>query len=318
MITLYQGISKGMVLHMNRKCAIGTWGWGNGFNGSGMIFGTIPNKERITRTFRSAVENNMLLFDTAPVYGGGASEKLLGNLSKNNSEVVISTKYFPVEKTGLSNVKRSVNQSLSRLKREHIDILWLHQPTNIENNMRAMAELVIEGKVKHIGISNADIHDIRIAQNILSQNNIGLYGVQNHYSLIYRQYEDNGLLDYCKQNDIVFWAYMLLEQGALTGTQKLPTFSRRGIVFGKSRLKKLTTLTDKMSELADKYHTDIAGIAVAHSYSKGMLPIVGATKPEHIEKLVKSIQIELSTEEILLLEELADKTEISIKASWEK
>lgn len=303
---------------MNQKCAIGTWGWGNGINGSGMIFGTIPNKEQITQTFRSAVENNMLLFDTAPVYGGGASEKLLGCLSKNNSEVIISTKYFPAEKVGLSNVKKSVEQSLSRLKREHIDILWLHQPTNIENNMKIMAELVIDEKVKHIGISNADIHDVRLAQNILSKNNISLYGVQNHYSLIYRQYEDNGLLDYCNQCDIAFWAYMILEQGALTGTKRLPAFSRRGIAFGKSKLKKLTMLTDKMGELADKYHTDIAGIAVAHSYSKGMLPIVGATKPEHIEKLVKSIQIELSTEEILLLEELADKTEISIKASWEK
>lgn len=303
---------------MNRKCAIGTWGWGNGYNGSGMIFGTIPTKEQITRTFHSAVENNMLLFDTAPVYGGGASEKLLGNLSENNPKVIISTKYFPAEKNGLSKVKKSVEQSLSRLKRENIDILWLHQPTNIENNMRAMAELVINGKVKHIGISNANINDVSLAQNVLSEYNIKLYGVQNHYSLIYRQYEDNGLLDYCKQNDIAFWAYMLLEQGALTGTQKLPPLSRRGIAFGKSRLKKLTTLTDKMSELADKYHTDIAGIAVAHSFSKDMLPIVGAAKPEHIEKLVKSIQIELSTEEILLLEELADKTEISIKASWEK
>lgn len=303
---------------MNRKCAIGTWGWGNGFNGSGMIFGTIPNKEQITRTFRSAVENNMLLFDTAPVYGGGASEKLLGCLSKNNSEVIISTKYFPAEKTGLSNVKKTVEQSLLRLNREHIDILWLHQPTNIENNMREMAGLVIDGKVKHIGISNADIHDVRLAQNVLSKNNVSLYGVQNHYSLIYRQYEDDGLLDYCNQNDIAFWAYMILEQGALTGTQKLPPLSRRGIVFGKSKLKKLTMLTDKMGELADKYYTDIAGIAVAHSCSKGMLPIVGATKPEHIEKLVKSTQIKLSTEEIMLLEELADKTEISIKASWEK
>lgn len=303
---------------MNRKCAIGTWSWGNGFNGSGMIFGTVPNKEQITCTFHSAVENNMLLFDTAPVYGGGSSEKLLGNLSENNSEVIISTKYFPAEKNGSSNVKKSVEQSLSRLKREHIDILWLHQPANIENNMRTMAVLAIDGKVKNIGISNANIHDVRLAQNILSEYNIKLYGVQNHYSLIYRQYENNGLLDYCKQNGITFWAYMILEQGALTGAKKLPPFSRRGIVFGKTKLKKLTALTDKMGDLADKYHTNIAGIAVAHSCSKGMLPIVGATKPAHIKELVKSTQINLSTEEILLLEKLADKTEISIKASWEK
>lgn len=220
---------------MNSKCAIGTWNWGNGFNGSGMIFGTTPDKEQIIQAFHSAIKNNMLLFDTAPVYGGGSSEKMIGHLLENNSEVIISTKYFPSKMGGLSNVKKSVEQSLSRLKRQHIDILWLHQPKNIRNNMRAMAELFITGKIRHIGISNADIHDVHLAQNVLSEYNIKLYGVQNHYSLIYRRYENNGLLDYCKQNDIAFWAYMLLEQGALTGAKKLPSFSRRGIAFTKSK-----------------------------------------------------------------------------------
>lgn len=111
---------------------------------------------------------------------------------------------------------------------------------------------------------------------------------------------------------------MTLEQGALTGTKKLPALSRRGIAFGKNKLKKLTGLTDKMSEFAEKYQTDIAGIGVAHARSKGMLPIVGVTRPEHIEKLAKSTSIKLSPEEILLLEELADKSGISVKASWEK
>lgn len=189
---------------------------------------------------------------------------------------------------------------------------------NIENNMKAMAELVLDGKVKHIGISNADIPDIQLAQNALLKYNIKLYGVQNHYSLIFRKYEGNGLLDYCKKNDIEFWAYMLLEQGALTGVKKLPALSRRGIAFGKSKIEKLTELTDKMSELAEKYQTDIAGISVAHACSKGTMPIVGVTRPEHIEKLAKSTQIKLSPDEILLLEGLADKTGISVKASWEK
>lgn len=300
------------------KCVIGTWGWGNGFNGSGMIFGNTPSVAQLASSFCSAVDNGLLIFDTAPVYGGGSSEKLLGDLAENNPNVIISTKYFPAEKSGSSNLKKSLEKSLSRVKREYIDILWLHQPVNIENNMKAMAELVLDGKVTHIGISNADIADIQLAQRVLSKYNIKLYGVQNHYSLIFRKYEDNGLLDYCRKNDIEFWAYMLLEQGALTGIKKLPAFSRRGIVFGRSKIEKLTELTDKMSELAEKYQTDIAGISVAHACSKGMLPIVGATRPEHIEKLARSSQLVLSRDEISLLENIADKTGISVKASWEK
>lgn len=303
---------------MNHKCVIGTWGWGNGFNGSGMIFGNTPKETRLATSFSVAVNNDLLIFDTAPVYGGGSSEKLLGKLSENNPKVIISTKYFPAEKSGTSNVKKSFEKSLLRLKRESVDILWLHQPMNIENNMKAMAELALDGKITYIGISNADISDVQLAQNVLSKYNIKLYGVQNHYSLIFRKYEDNGLLDYCQKNDIEFWAYMLLEQGALTGIKRLPAFSRRGIVFGKSKIEKLTALTNKMSEIAEKYQTDIAGISVAHVCSKGMLPIVGATRPEHIEKLAKSTQIILSRDEISLLERIADKTGISVKASWEK
>lgn len=303
---------------MKNKCVIGTWGWGNGFNGSGMIFGNTPKETQLAMSFSSAVDNGLLIFDTALVYGGGSSEKLLGKLAENNSEVVISTKYFPAEKSGTSKVKKSFEKSLLRLKRKSVDILWLHQPVNIENNMKAMAELVIDGKIRHIGISNADITDVQLAQNVLSKYNIKLYGVQNHYSLIFRKYEDNGLLDYCRKNDIEFWAYMLLEQGALTGIKKLPAFSRRGIAFDKSKIEKLTALTDKMSEIAEKYQTDIAGISVAHACSKGMMPIVGATRPEHIEKLARSTLLILSHEEISLLERIADKTGISVKASWEK
>lgn len=303
---------------MKNKCVIGTWGWGNGFNGSGMIFGNTPKETELAMAFRSAVNNDLLIFDTAPVYGVGSSEKLLGKLSENNPEIIISTKYLPAEKSEISNVKKTFKKSLLRLEREYVDILWLHQPVNIENNMKAMAELVLDGKVKHIGISNADISDIQLAQNALSKYNIKLYGVQNHYSLIFRKYEGNGLLDYCKKNDIEFWAYMILEQGALTGIKKLPALSRRGIAFGKSKIEKLTELTDKMSELAEKYQTDIAGISVAHTCSKGMMPIVGVTIPEHIEKLAKSALITLSPDEILLLENFADKTGISVKASWEK
>lgn len=303
---------------MKNKCVIGTWGWGNGYNGSGMIFGSTPKEAELAVSFHSAVSNGLLIFDTAPVYGGSSSEKLLGKLSVNNPEIKISTKYFPTEKSGISNVKKFFEKSLSRLERKYVDILWLHQPVNIENNMKAMAELVLDGKVKHIGISNADISDVQLAQNVLSNYSINLYGVQNHYSLIFRKYENNGLLAHCKKNDIEFWAYMILEQGALTGIKKLPALSRRGIVFGKSKIEKLTELTDKMSELAEKYQTDIAGISVAHTCSKGMMPIVGVTRPEHIEKLAKSALITLSPDEILLLENLADKTGISVKASWEK
>lgn len=303
---------------MKNKCVIGTWGWGNGFNGSGMIFRSTPKEAELAAAFRSAVNNDLIIFDTAPVYGEGSSEKLLGKFSGNNSKIIISTKYFPAEKSRASNVKKSFEKSLLRLERESADILWLHQPVNIENNVKAMAELVIDGKVKHIGISNADIYDVQLAQNKLSRYNIKLYGVQNHYSLIFRKYEDNGLLDYCQKNDIEFWAYMLLEQGALTGIKKLPAFSRRGIAFGKSKIEKLTELTDKMSEFAEKYQTDIAGISVAYACSKGIIPIVGATKTKHIEKLAKSTQITLLPNEILLLERLADKTGISVKASWEK
>lgn len=300
------------------KCAIGTWGWGSGINGGNMVFGKTPTEEQLSAVYDTALKNGLTLFDTAPVYGGGSSEKIVGNLIKNNPDVIISTKFAPSKSDTPESVGKSLTKSLSRLNRDYADVMWLHTPDNIEVNMNAMALLAKAGKIKNIGISNANINEIKLAQKVLAGQGLQLYGVQNHYSLLYRFSEKTGLLDYCNENNITFYAYMILEQGALTGAKKLPALSRRGMAFTKSRIEKLSVLTDKMSELAQKYNTDIAGIAVAHARFKEMTPIIGVTDAKHTESLAKSLNVNISDDEAKILEKLADETGVSVKAAWEK
>lgn len=299
-------------------CAIGTWGWGEGINGSNMIFGTKSLKDELLKTYKAAVAQGLTLFDTAAVYGLGTSETLLGEFIKNSDSILISTKYTPEKSEKTDRIEKSLNESLARLEKKYVDVLWLHAPVNIEKNITKMIEFIKQGKVKNIGVSNCNLAEIQLAEDILQKSGYHLFGVQNHYSLLYRQSEQTGILDWCKKNDTAFFAYMVLEQGALTGVKKFPMLSRRGIAFPKSRLNKLEPLNKLINELSEKYSVKPSQIVIAHSLVKGMLPIIGVTKTYQADQLAKAINITLNFDEIEALEQAAADTGVTVKASWEK
>ena len=148
-----------------------------------------------------------------------------------------------------------------------------------------------------------------------------LGAVQNHYSLINRSSEASGILDYCKENDIIFFSYMVLEQGALSGkyhTQHpMPAGSARAETYNPV-LNKLEILNGELKKLADKYGVEIAQIPVAWAIAKGTLPIIGVTKEKHVEDTVKAANITLTAEEVAELEKVADSLNINAIRFWEK
>lgn len=298
--------------------AIGTWGWGSGINGSDMIFGKTVTQEVLQSVYKMAVSSELTLFDTAAVYGNGEAEKILGNFSEGNSHVLLSSKYTPMKYEKSGRLEKSLEASLERLKRKKIDIFWLHMPQNIETNIKKMIELLKQGKIEYIGLSNANLKQIQLADRVLKKAGYKLFGVQNHYSLLYRCSEQAGIIDWCQNNECKFFSYMVLEQGVLTGADKFPVLSRRGMAFPKSRLKKLVPLIETMKMIGEKYNAKPAQIAIAHAKSKGFIPIIGVTKPDQAKQLVDTAEIMLTAEEIKLLEEKADQTGVSVKALWEK
>ncbi|MBO6128895.1 MAG: aldo/keto reductase, partial [Pseudobutyrivibrio sp.] len=139
--------------------------------------------------------------------------------------------------------------------------------------------------------------------------------------LLNRSSEDSGILDYCKENDIYFFAYMVLEQGALSGKydtkNPMPAGSGRAEIYNPV-LDKLEIMNAKLKEIADKYNVAPAQIPVAWSIAKGCLPIIGVTKVNHVEDAVKAMNVTLTEDEIKELESTADSLELNLIRMWEK
>ena len=298
---------------------IGTWAWGSGYNGSGMIFGSKSDEQTLKCTFDKAVELGFTKWDTAAVYGMGSCEKLLGGFINGRDDIFLSTKYFPNKKFKSGDLGKSFNESMTRLGLKSADLFWIHKPNNLKENLQEAIPLMKDGRIRSIGISNVSMNDIKTAEELLGQRGLRLGAVQNHFSLL--RNDQQPIIDYCNSRGITYYAYMVLEQGALAGRYNsknhFPTFSMRNFMFPKSKFKKIENLLAAMKGIADKYGIDRSQIPVLWVIAKGAVPIVGITKPAYAEKLSDALKITLTAEEISLLTGEAKKTGIRQQGSWE-
>ncbi len=154
--------------------------------------------------------------------------------------------------------------------------------------------LVKQGLIKHVGVSNHNLKQIKRAREILNAGGVELEAVQNHYSLLHRQSEDDGILDYCRKNGITFFSYMVLEQGVLTGkhdaAHPFEGDSNRARTYN-PMLPTLNALLAKMIELAGKYHVAVADIATAWVIQKSTTPIISVTKQHYIADTKRAISL---------------------------
>lgn len=300
--------------------AVGTWSWGNGQNGSGIVFGTKADPAALKDSFNIAMENGFTLFDTAAVYGMGNAEKLLAEFSKGK-EFIFSDKYSPMGKFSEEKLVTMYNGSVEKFGGRIPDIYWLHQPKQIEQALPYLCRMKKEGKIGSIGVSNFNLEELKLADKIVKENGCTISGIQNHFSLLFRTSEENGVLGWCKENDVPFFAYMVLEQGALTGrfTSKnpMPRFSRRGLAFNKSRLKKIEPLLTELEGMGKAHGVSVSEAATAYAIAKGAVPIIGVTKPYQAESLARTAAVKLTVNEIEKLEKTAAATGVKVKASWE-
>lgn len=299
--------------------ALGTWSWGTGQGGGDAIFGNHLTAEDLKPVFDAAMKAGLHLWDTATVYGMGASESILGEFTKGRDDVLLSTKFTP--QLG-GPVEDRLNSSLDRLGADQTDIYWIHNPLDVKRWTPELIPLMKSGKVKYAGVSNHTLEEIQLAQSILSEEGLEISAVQNHYSLLYRSSEEAGIIDYCNENNIVFFSYMVLEQGALTdkynAKNPLPNGTRRGAAFDKDVLAKLEGLIHVMKEVGNHHNANSAQVAIAWAIAKGTVPIIGVTRTAQIADAVKAAEITLTAQEIHDLEAAAKETGIVIKGEWEK
>ena len=287
------------------------------------MFGSNTNVENLKPVFDAAMSAGLNLWDTATVYGMGESEKIFGSFvaTGRREDVMVSTKFTPqLAEMYDNNVEKMALASMERMGLDYIDIYWIHNPMDVERWTPGLIPLLQSGKVKRVGVSNHNINEIRRAAEILGEAGFKVSAVQNHFSLLYRSSERGGVLDYCKQNGIEFWAYMVLEQGALSGKYNtenpLPAESDRGKKYNPV-LDKLVALTDGMKAIGQKHGISCSQVGIAWAIAKGALPIIGATKERHVIEAAAAADIQLSDEEIATLEQLADATGVDTRGDWE-
>ena len=303
------------------KIALGAWAWGN--DGT---FGGSLTVDTLRPIFDKAMGNGLSLWDTAYAYGMGTSEKVLAGFVKElpRDSYLISDKFTPQCADGSSPtaMQDMIEMQLKLMELDRFDIYWIH---NVWDAPKWITELAkyFEGKdnVPMLGVSNHDLAEIKQANEILQAHGLKLSAVQNHYSLINHSSEDSGILDYCKENGITFFSYMVLEQGALSGkydtSHPMPAGSGRARTYNPV-LNKLEILNSTLGKIADKYGVCIAQIPVAWAIAKGTLPIIGVTKVSHVEDAVKAANINLTADEVKELESVADSLGLNVIRGWEK
>lgn len=303
--------------------ALGTWAWGDsGKTGEG-YFGSGLTRAALDEVARRAHAAGLTLWDTALVYGMGRSEQVLGEVLQryDRSEYRLSTKFTPqIAGDGDDPVADMLERSLANLGTDHVDLYWIHNPADVARWTPRLIPLLESGTVRQVGVSNHGLAEIRLADRILGEGGFRVEAVQNHYSLLYRGSEDAGILDYCREQDIRFYSYMVLEQGALTGRygpeNPLPEGSSRAEVYN-GMLPRLGALTDELARLGRERGASAADVATAWAIAKGTTPIIGVTRPEHVDGLVRATTITLTEDEITGLETLADTADVNTRGSWE-
>lgn len=301
-------------------CMIGTWAWGEGLNGSRMVFGHSCDEQQLKETFQYAYDAGFTMWDTAEVYGMGNAEKLLGSLIRGKN-ALISTKHMPGKRFKEGAMEEALEGSCQRLEIKMPDLYWIHLPNHVEENVQAAIRLQKENRIRTIGVSNYSLEQIQQADAMMRKEGIRLAAVQNHFSLLSGGSEQRSIIDWCREHEVIYFSYMVLEQGALTGRydeeNHFKTFSLRGLQFSKRKFHKIRKLLEYEKELAGQYQVDSSQIPIAWAMARHTVPIVGLTKKKYAEQLNTAWKIRLTETELSRLETLAEESGVTVKGVWE-
>lgn len=303
-------------LNVSRIC-LGCMGFGD--VEKGMHKWTLDEKKS-AEIIKVALDYGINFFDTAVAYQNGTSEKYLGSAIRKfakREDVVIATKFLPrtqddINKgiSGREHIIQSLDTSLSNLGMDFIDLYIYHMwdyNTPIEEVMETLNDVITDGKVRYIGISNCYAWQLQKANMIAQMNGWNKFvSVQSHYNLIFRETERE-MTGCCIDGNIAMTPYSALASGRLVKDSSETSERLEKDSFAKGKYDKTADvdriIIERVAEIANKRKMTRIQIALGWLLTKVTSPIIGATKISHVEEAVKAISVQLSDEEIAYLEE---------------
>ncbi len=295
------------------KIGLGTWQFGSEFWGWGKDFAEQDAVEAI----KISLEKGVNWIDTAEAYGNGFSEELIGKtLGAKRKDVIIATKVSGSH-AKYQDVIAACEGSLKRLKTNYIDLYQFHWPNfyiPVEETMRAMEELIKQGKVRYIGISNFPVPFIKEAQKALKESFI--VSNQVRYNLVSREI-DKEILPYCLSSNISIIAYSPIAQGLLTGKythDKKPDDSLRkdAPLFSEPNYSQIIKFVELLTDFAEKIGKKPAQVALRWLIEKkGVVAIPGAKNKKQAEENVNTMGWKLDEEIFKKLDEESKRIKIT-------
>ncbi len=296
---------------------LGCWQFSKQKNLAGKFWPKMED-DLIKQMVKISLEGGINWFDTAEVYGNGASEKALAeslnDLGKKPGEIIVATKWWPMFRTA-SNILKTIGQRTEALAPYPIDLYQVHQPWGFSNEkaeMEAMAKLVQEQKIRYVGVSNFSATKMRSAWEALQKHGIQLVSNQVRYNLLDRKIETNGILQTAKELGISIIAYSPLAQGLVTGKfhdnpDLLKNLGMRKFSssFKPAAMEKSRPLVKTVQELAIKYGVSTSQIALnwlITNHGETVVAIPGATKESHAKENAGAMNFSLSAEDLSLLD----------------
>ena len=270
----------------------------------------------------AALDAGITFFDTADLYGEGASEEFLGRaLGGRRRDVVVATKFGHARSPFGSgarpeHVRRALEGSLRRLGTDYVDLYWLHQPdpaTPIADTLGALDALVREGKVREIGCSQFSAAQLREASEASARSGGTRFaGVQNEYSLLHREPEADGVLAECDRLGVAFVPFFPLASGLLTGKYRrgapAPAGSRLG---GGGRYAELLSernleTVEGLIALAESHRRTVLELAVSWLLARPAVAsvIAGATRPEQVRANAAAAAWRLADADLAAVDEI--------------
>lgn len=294
---------------------VGVWAWGDRrFWGYGKRY----TVEDVKQAYRVSIDAGLALFDTAEIYGGGRSERLLGRCIRwDGRPAIVASKYAPLPyRLRPRALARALDATLARLDRRYVDLYqihWPYTPVSIDALMDGLAAAVQSGKARAVGVSNFSARQMERAHRRLASHGIPLASNQVHYSLLRRDPEIDGVLDACRGLGVALIAYSPLEQGVLsgkyTGAQRItPPLARRFTsAFRHAQDEPVRAVIDALRAIAIARDATVSQIALNWLLCRDelVIPIPGAKDARQAAQNAGAIGWRLEPEEMAHLDEVS-------------